>query len=102
MLHIFDDADGQEVFAFVPGDLLEKLQDIPVNDFFDSVDGHITLYRRNKQPKYLIFGERRGGRKYWCLDISDNNSANWTIAWNYSNSEIMQSWTRPVATLVTP
>jgi len=92
MLHIFDDADGQEVFAFVPGDLLEKLQDIPVNDFFDSVDGHITLYRRNKQPKYLIFGERRGGRKYWCLDISDNNSANWTIAWNYSNSEIMQSW----------
>lgn len=92
MLHIFDDADGQEVFAFVPEDLLGKLQDISVNDFFDSVDGHITLYRRNKQPKYLIFGERRGGHKYWCLDISDNSPANWTIAWNYSNSEIMQSW----------
>jgi len=92
MLHIFDDADGQEVFAFVPEDLLGKLQDISVNDFFDSVDGHITLYRRNKQPKYLIFGERRGGRKYWCLDISNNSPANWTIAWDYSNSEIMQSW----------
>lgn len=92
MLHIFDDADGQEAFAFVPEDLLGKLQDIPANDFFDSVDGHITLYRRNEQPKYLIFGERRGGLKYWCLDISDNNPANWTVAWDYSNPEIRQSW----------
>ena len=92
MLHIFDDANGQEIFAFVPEDLLEKLQNIPANDFFDSVDGHITLYRRDKQPKYLIFGERRGGHKYWCLDISDSNSANWTVAWNYSNSGISQSW----------
>jgi type IV pilus assembly protein PilY1 len=92
MLHIFDDTDGQEAFAFVPEDLLGKLQDIPANDFFDSVDGHITLYRRNEQPKYLIFGERRGGLKYWCLDISDNNPANWTVAWDYSNPEIRQSW----------
>ena len=96
MLHVFDDSDGSEVFAFIPEDLLSKLQLLPDNNLVDMVDGHITVYRRDNQPKYLIFGERRGGSHYWCLDISDTDPANWSVAWDYTNSEILQSWSQPM------
>ncbi len=95
MFHVFDDADGSEVFAFVPPDMLTKLQDIPNESFVDTVDGTILLYRANTAPKYLIFGERRGGSKYWCLNVVDSDPLNWTVEWNYTNSEIMQSWSEP-------
>ncbi|WP_041279457.1 pilus assembly protein [Desulfobacula toluolica] len=106
MLHVFDDTDpdgdgplkasGKEVFAFVPEDILPNLYNISQNPFIDSVDGPIALYRSNKAPKYLIFGERRGGKKYWCLNVSDTNPLNWTVAWNYENSEIAQTWSEPI------
>ena len=102
MLHVFDDTSpvsadyGKEIFAFVPEDILPELQNIAQNPFVDSVDGSIVLYRSNKVPKYLIFGQRRGGKKYWCLDVSDTNPLNWSVAWNYENAEIIQTWSEPV------
>ena len=102
MLHVFDDTSpddanyGKEVFAFVPEDILPNLQNISQNPLVDAVDGSTILYRSNKAPKYLIFGERRGGKKYWCLDVSDTNPLNWTVAWNYSNNEIAQTWSDPI------
>ncbi len=100
MFHVFDDSNGQEVFAFVPPDLLPNLQNLPDNPFVDTVDGNILLYRYNTAPKYLIFGERRGGAKFWCLNITDSNPLNWTVQWNYTNSEILQSWSEPIAAKV--
>ena len=92
MLHVFDDVTGQEVFAFIPEDILPKLKDVQANKMFETVDGPITLYRRDKIPKYLIFGERRGGSWFWNLDVSNQNPTQWTVAWSYTNSEIVQSW----------
>ncbi len=98
MLHVFDDTDptdgayGHEIFAFIPPDILPKLQQLPVTPLVDTVDGDITVYRRDKEPKYLIFGERRGGDKYWALDISNPNPLLWDVAWSYTNSEIKESW----------
>lgn len=109
MLHVFDDTHGREVFAFIPPDILPTLQKVQANKtLYDTVDGLITLYRRNKNPKYLIFGERRGGGNFWSLDVSCRNSithseesctginnidlSQWKPVWNYSNSEISQSW----------
>ncbi len=102
MLHVFDDTDpndsdyGRELFAFVPEDLLTRLALIPLEPFVDMLDGPTILYRSDKAPKYLIFGERRGGSHYWCLDISDTNPLNWAVAWNYTHSEIVQSWSEPM------
>jgi len=102
MLHVFDDTSpsdsdyGKEIFAFVPEDILPDLQNIAQEPFVDTVDGPIVLYRSNKAPKYLIFGERRGGKKYWSLDVTDSNPLNWSVAWNYENSEIVQTWSEPV------
>ena len=95
MLHIFDDATGQEIFAFIPPEMLPKLQRLPLENMVDTVDGFVSLYRKDSNPKYLIFGERRGGGRYWSLDIANSNPANWTVAWLYENSEISQSWSEP-------
>lgn len=92
MLHVFDDTDGREAFAFIPTDILPKLKEVQANYMSDTVDGLITLYRRAKNPKYLIFGERRGGGSYWNLDISNIDPSQWIVAWNYTNAEIIQSW----------
>lgn len=92
MLHVFDDTTGRELFAFIPEDILPKLKDAQVNWMYETVDGLLTLYRRDKNPKYLVFGERRGGGAYWCLDVHDQNPLNWTVAWKYTNAEISQSW----------
>lgn len=110
MLHFFNDTDpdgsgpgkpsGKEIFAFVPQDLLPKLKLLPEQPFVDMVDGEITLYRSDKQPKYLIFGERMGGSDYWCLDISDTDPLQWSVKWVFSNSEIAQSWSAPIVSTI--
>lgn len=92
MLHIFDDTNGREVFAFIPPDILPSLKNVQAQLTYDTVDGLITLHREDKNPKYLIFGERRGGSYFWNLNISKENPLEWTVAWNYTNSEIVQSW----------
>ena len=92
MLHVIDDETGVEALAFIPEDILPKLQYVQANEMYETVDGPITLYRRDKNPKYLIFGERRGGNRYWNLDISNIDPLQWTVAWDYTNPEISQSW----------
>lgn len=92
MLHAFDDTTGREVFAFIPENILSKLKHVQANNMHDTVDGLLTLYRRAKNPKYLIFGERRGGNSFWNLDISNSDPLQWTVAWSYSNNEMVQSW----------
>jgi type IV pilus assembly protein PilY1 len=103
MMHVFDDGTGSvngdgsgaELLAFVPPDLLTKLKNFQTELHQPMVDGDIKVYRQNGQPKYLIFGLRRGGFSFWALDIHDPNPANWTVAWSFSPStdgEMGQSW----------
>jgi type IV pilus assembly protein PilY1 len=92
MLHVFDDADGSEVLAFVPPAVLTQLKNYETILHQPLVDGTIKLYRENGNPKYLIFGLRRGGASFYALDVSDSNAANWTVAWVFSDSEMVQSW----------
>ena len=108
MLHVFTDIactiDGQsydagdEIFAFVPGDLLSNLQECASTDtHIYMVDGSATLLRaktyddansdglRNTGEYYdktLVFGERRGGRSYWALDITKPDPSQWEVRWH--------------------
>jgi len=92
MLHVFDDTNGAEVFAFVPEDVLNKLSAFGDGVFHQPlVDGQVKLFRENGQPKYLIFGLRRGGSSYWIINITDSNPANWTVT-KFSDGEMGQSW----------
>ena len=98
MLHVFDDFTGEELMAFIPNDAMVQLKNFETLFHQPLVDGEIKLVRDKadddtiSQPKYLIFGQRRGGGSIIALDISDPTPTNWTIAWEFSDAEMTQSW----------
>jgi len=68
-----------EAWCFVPWDLLGELREIhptlkqdKVHNYY--VDGVPTLYTTGSN-KYLTFGLRRGGSKYYTLDVGDVNTS---------------------------
>jgi type IV pilus assembly protein PilY1 len=94
MLHAFDDATGEELWAFVPPNLLPRLKDLngEVIEFF--VDGTPKIYNNST----LIFGQRRGGNRYIALDVSDPLTPR--LLWEISPattgfSELGQTWSTP-------
>jgi Tfp pilus tip-associated adhesin PilY1 len=122
MLHVFDDETGDEIFAFIPGDLLPRLQEFSsASTHVHMVDGPIQIVRTSEKVyfeeevsyyrKIMVFGERRGGRSYWALDITDPNPLHWTVKWSITGGaeatgatpgfeELGQSWSRPFFTTI--
>ena len=119
MLHVFTDQDctigatsypaGSEIFAFVPRDLLPRLQEFGTPDVHTfMVDGSSNLFRAQTQTggyydKTLVFGERRGGRSYWALDVTNPDPSNWKVRWHIEGGttgttgfeELGYTWSKP-------
>ena len=112
MLHAFDDTTGQELWAFIPPNLLSRLKNLngPLIEFF--VDGSPKAYVErdgsgNITKAILIFGERRGGNSYIALDVSDrlNPQFQWeinptqriygTATYPTDYQELKQTWSTP-------
>lgn len=108
MLHAFDDADGSELWAYIPSDLLGnlyQLQDDNTHSYF--VDGASLLYSYDHDSdsitadqQLFIFGERRGGYNYSVLNITDHTSPKlqYEIGLNIlgvGNETLGQSWSKP-------
>lgn len=125
----FDDLNeyypGEEVWAFVPPDLMGKLKDLyndsaldgdfapdgqQVNPHTYFVDAQLTVaivYARihsgdtdgdgsSTDPEFrqvLIFGEGRGGNRYWCLDVTD--PMNPKPVWSLTDSTMGMTISRP-------
>ena len=75
MLHAFDDETGEEIWAFIPPNVLSRLKNLngPLIEFF--VDGSPKVYVErdasdNITKAILIFGQRRGGDRYIALDVT--------------------------------
>ena len=102
MLHAFRDADGKELWAFIPDNLLPNLQELtktpakhtyfvdssPVAYIFDNDhDGNIGPSEAadgdaddgSHDKVILVFGERRGGNAYYALDVT--NPLEPTLLW---------------------
>ncbi len=108
MMHIFDDANGSEVVAYIPENQLLKLQDLNPDGTAESplfyVDGPNTLHYTFSNdgkivPEQLIFCQRRGGRAYYSLNITNPDPTQWTKKWYIDNnvsgfSELGQSWSK--------
>ncbi len=106
MLHVFDDETGDEIFAFIPPDLLPRLQEFSdQSSHLYMVDGPVQLLSSGSD-KTLVFGLRRGGISYWALDASDPDPLEWTVKWSIIGGpeadggtpgfqELAQSWSRP-------
>ena len=116
---------GQEIWAFIPPDQLHRLKKIPYDTahtyFIDSspkaycidVNGNGVLDVTDGDMILLICGERKGGKSYFCLDITDperpaflwrisptNDTSLWhlpsAVAPNTIIPELGQTWSEPV------
>ncbi|MBN2418695.1 MAG: hypothetical protein JXL81_04875, partial [Deltaproteobacteria bacterium] len=111
MLHVFTDttiffdkktySPGEEIFAFIPTDLLPKLKEMAVSStrHIHMVDGSPKLFRPGTTDfvsgylnKTLVFGERRGGQSYWALDLTKPDPSTWTVKWHIAgNTENLET-----------
>ena len=105
MLHVFTDSPifvkgkeyfpGNEVFAFIPADLLTALNSMAGSSAQHPhmVDGSPSLFRADTTDisgyshKTLLFGERRGGRSYWALDVTNPDPSTWTVKWHIAGGK---------------
>jgi hypothetical protein len=97
MLHVFDAANGTEVFAYVPSMLIPKLKNLVANPYTHTlyVDGplaigNITL-SGTTATTLLVGGLGGGGRGLFALDMttptaSNEDDAKAKIKWEISNA----------------
>jgi type IV pilus assembly protein PilY1 len=111
--------DGQELWGFIPPDILPNLQNLTGSVHGYGVDGSPAMYyydangdgkigttssdckpagSTNCDQVLLVFGERRGGQGYWALDVT--NPLNPKVVWNISNntagfSELGETFSQP-------
>jgi type IV pilus assembly protein PilY1 len=103
MLHAFDDATGEEIWAFIPPNLLPRLKNLQGEALEFFVDGAPRAYiERNSSGSLtkaiLIFGQRRGGNVYLALDVTYPDAPQWL--WDISPSrtgysQLGQTWSTP-------
>jgi type IV pilus assembly protein PilY1 len=98
MLHAFEDASGEELWGFIPSELLSQLKDLSRGSgpkYY--VDGSPKAYI-TESKKVVIFGLRRGGNHYYALDVTDPERPRflWKIGPETAGySEMAQSWSTP-------
>lgn len=90
MLHCFDDADGSELWAFVPKEQFHRLYKAYTGDHSYFMDGSPAV-ADTENCKIVICGERRGGRNYYAIDITDISSP----VYLYTHQAGAQSWKTP-------
>jgi type IV pilus assembly protein PilY1 len=102
MLHAFDDDTGEELWGFIPPNVLPNLQALHSDLVLSFVDSSPKSYiSRNTDGSInkaiLIFGERRGGNRYYALDVTNPSAPKylWEVNPDAPNSpyvEMGQAW----------
>jgi type IV pilus assembly protein PilY1 len=98
MLHAFRESDGQELWAFIPPNLLDQLKNIKaltgVRDFYvDSSPIAADVKIGGAWKTIVVFGERRGGNNYYALDITDTTNPQYL--WTFSDTKLGETWSEP-------
>lgn len=104
LLHAFDKATGEEKWAYMPDELLPKIQKARVNAANNDIpeyglDGSTVLVDLGGGTKYLVQSMRRGGRNIYALDITDPTTPK--LAWEIKGGVttgfdlLAQTWSRP-------
>ena len=110
-LHAIDGKTGQELWAFMPRQLLGKLKDwyenAPSTAKAYGLDGDIrarvvdnngngVIETANSDKVILYFGMRRGGKRYFAVDVSNRNAPK--LLWTRDESDypgLAQTWSTP-------
>lgn len=78
MIHCFDESTGNELWAFIPPGQLHRLSELTNGTHSFFIDGSPVIYNEGDgNKKVLIIGERRGGKCYYVLDVTDYNNPKW-------------------------
>ncbi len=108
-LHAINGANGQELWSFVPNELLGNMADLFANENVDyknyGIDGDVVPIIKDKDGDgvieagdgdfvYLVFGMRRGGDNYYMIEVTDRNKPK--LRWIKTYDEMGQSWSAPV------
>ncbi len=95
MLHAFDNMTGEELWGFIPYELLGRLNELPQKNALKYfVDGSPKVYITSSQ-KIIIFGLGKGGSHYYALDVTNPDGPKflWKIGPETTGfSELGQSW----------
>ncbi|MEE9334547.1 MAG: hypothetical protein V3U65_10700 [Granulosicoccaceae bacterium] len=106
-----DSSGGEELFAFMPQELLGNLSDIKANasgpgGHIYGLDGQITPVHTDTNDNgivdsgeslMLVFGMRRGGNNYYAVDVTNYNSPRlmWRIQGGAAPfAHLAQTWSR--------
>ena len=117
MLHAFDDANGQETWAFVPGDLYRPdntglgalaYQDGALPPFrhhyyVDSTPRIIDIdFGSQNWHSVLVGGLGKGGKSYYAIDVTDpaavttEAQAASTYLWTFTDADMGYTYGRPM------
>jgi len=107
---VTDTSGGEELFAFMPPELLTNLKALKNNTIGDphvyGLDGGMTRLHEdtnnngivdNSETVTLVFGQRRGGNAYYALDVTDPTDPvyKWKIQGGVAPFDKQaQSWSR--------
>lgn len=112
MLHAIDPKNGNELFSIMPAEELSKTEKRYQSEALNAadpkrstygLDGGITVWRRggaDGKPDhvYLYAGQRRGGRSYYALDVTDRSAP--SLLWQINGgsgdfASLAQTWSQP-------
>lgn len=98
MLHAFRESDGEELWAFIPPDLLGTVKDLTERAashsyYVDSSPIAADIKIGGVWKTTVVVGERRGGGYYHALDITD--TTNPTYLWSFTDAKITETWSEP-------
>lgn len=107
-LHAINGSNGQELWAFLPKQLLGNLTrlyfdpnskykqygiDGNVVPVVKDVDGDGIIEPADGDFVYIVFGMRRGGETYFAMDVTDKTSP--SLLWTADFAETGESWSTP-------
>ena len=98
MLHAFRESDGEELWAFIPPNVLGNLKMLTETSadhpfFVDAGPVATDVKIGGTWKTVLVFGERRGGKAYYGLDITDPSSP--AYLWSFTDAKLGETWSEP-------
>jgi type IV pilus assembly protein PilY1 len=117
-LHAIDPATGDELWSYIPSELLPRMGPLRENDVSPvkryGLDGNVRAFKLDRDGDGLVetgdkvllfFGQGRGGGNYYALDVTDENSPKllWKHGGGTSDNAFVglgQTWSTPVVTRV--
>ena len=98
MIHAFDAETGDEKWAYIPSNLLDRLQNLADENYCHEFFCNLTPYVVDAEVNgtwhtMMIAGEKQGGGMYVALDVT--YPENPVLMWETEIPEIGESWARP-------